>query len=152
MRVAAVLGSASALVSLLVGCGSLSTTPVRHSRCSSGVGEPISVRQMTKSLRVAGLMVSPDRSLCDRDTVTDLVTAGYELSCTVYQRVVYPKMNRHPRMRFEGLNYSGKAYVIAYANVDCWDYATGSRRDAISTVLRRIFRTLGATSRKIGRY
>ncbi|MDX6511260.1 MAG: hypothetical protein QOE36_764, partial [Gaiellaceae bacterium] len=88
------------------------------------------LRSMRAALRAADLRVSEDASLCDKASLTDLVGEDpkSDLSCTVYRRVVYPKMASHPRMRYEGPNYSGKAYVVAFANVDCWIYARGSDR------------------------
>jgi hypothetical protein len=55
-----------------------------------------------------------------------------------------PIQKAHPATRFEGPNYSGKAYVVRYENVDCWIYETGSDRAKVVTALRAIFGRFGA--------
>jgi hypothetical protein len=55
-----------------------------------------------------------------------------------------PRQKRRPAARFEGPNYSGKAYVIAYQNVDCWIYDSGSGRERIVADLRKVFAEFGA--------
>jgi len=107
---------------------------------------------MRSELNAVGLVLSPDRSLCDQGAVAQLVTPDSEVRCTVFRRPVYPKMQEHPRSRYEGLNFSGKAYVVAFANVDCWDYTEGAKRATVSIKLRGVFRKLGATSPTVGRY
>jgi hypothetical protein len=144
-----VLGAAG----FLTACGSeAAVSPAPTGMCVRAPGWPITLREMRTSLRSAGVAASEDASLCDRDSVAVLVDPNYDVSCTVYRRVVYPKFAAHPRMRFEGMNYSGKAYVVAFANVDCWIYAEGSQRAQTTADLRRIFRRFGATSSKVGRY
>jgi hypothetical protein len=106
---------------------------------------------LRRALHQGGLDVQDDRSLCgDPGLVTTLETD--DLFCSVYRDVPYPKFKAHPHMRFEGPNYSGKAYVVAYANVDCWNYAHGAQGEAIAASLRRLFRSFGATSYRVGRY
>lgn len=138
------------LVVVLSACRS--PVSVTAPKCASGRATPISLPSIRAGLRDAGIIVSDDDSLCDRDAVSDLVTPSHDLSCSVYRRVVYPKMKAHPRMRYEGPNYSGKAYVVAFANVDCRVYGDGQRRAAIVGTLRGTFRRLGATSAAVGKY
>jgi hypothetical protein len=152
VRTLTVIAAVVCLVALLSSCASPSVTSSPTPKCATGPGKPIPAERMRAALRTAGLATTDDHSLCDRDTVTALVLPNFEMTCNVFQRVVYPTMKRHPGMRFEGPNYSGKAHVIAFENVDCSDYADGSRRDQISAALRRIFRGFGATARTVGRY
>jgi hypothetical protein len=151
VRAPVVLGAFLA-TTILPACG---TTSVNSApTCAKGPGTPISLGQMKTALRSEGIAVTPDHSLCDQDAVTELVSDDPEsdLRCTIYRRPVYPKMKAHPKMRYEGFNYSKKAYVVAFANVDCWNYAEGSRRATVSAALRRSFHGLGATSQRVGQY
>jgi hypothetical protein len=74
-----------------------------------------------------------------------------DLICTVYKRSP-PRMRQHPARRFEGPNYSAKAFVVAFANVDCWIYATGGARANLASSLRKTFHGFGATEQTAGHY
>jgi hypothetical protein len=75
-----------------------------------------------------------------------------DVICTVYRRVVDKELFQHPHMRFEGPNWSGKAFVVAFANVDCSVYATGSTRTTVVDSLRKVFQQFGATDRTAGHF
>jgi hypothetical protein len=108
---------------------------------------------MKSRLQAQGVAVSVEHALSDQDAIAELVSESQSrLRCTVYTHPVYPKMREHPRSRYEGLNFSGKAFVIAFANIDCSEYAEGAARASTLNKLRRIFRALGATSKTVERY
>jgi hypothetical protein len=75
-----------------------------------------------------------------------------QLICTIYKRIVYPRSIQYPHRRFEGPNWSGRAFVVAFANVDCSVYATGPIRATVVGSLRTIFRRFGATAPTAGTY
>lgn len=136
----------------LVACGSgqaASTTSAAasHPRCARGTAAPISLRAPKRALAAAGYQTSLDRSLCVRSgpgaNQGGLTFSEWTFFCEVEMRSP-PRQTIRPATRFEGPNYSGKAYVVAYENVDCWVYQTGSRREKIVAALRRMFATFGA--------
>jgi hypothetical protein len=108
---------------------------------------------MKSRLRAEGVTVSVEHALCDQDAIAELVSHdSSRLRCTVYTNPVSPKMRAHPRSRFEGPNFSGKAFVVAFANIDCSEYADGAARPSTLNKLRHVFRALGATSKTVERY
>src|SRR3954447_10541428 len=85
--------------------------------CSHGAGQPITLIAMKSRLATEGLPVSVEHDLCDSDEIAELVSTDHSrLRCAVFSHPVYPKMQKHPRSRYEGPNYSGKAFVVAFAN------------------------------------
>jgi hypothetical protein len=135
----------------ITGCATRNTASAP--KCASGPGQPISLDKMKSRLQAQGVAVSVEHALSDQDAIAELVSESQSrLRCTVYTHPVYPKMREHPRSRYEGLNFSGKAFVIAFANIDCSEYAEGAARASTLNKLRRIFRALGATSKTVERY
>lgn len=130
----------------LAGCAAAGTpTAVGHPRCASGTASPISLRIAKAKLASAGYQTGLDRSLCERSgaeanqgdvTFTDSF-------CEVEMRSP-PRQKTRPATEFEGPNYSGKAYVVTYENLDCWIYNTGDNRKTIVKALRTMFKRFGA--------
>jgi hypothetical protein len=137
----------------LVVTGCATPKSVVAPKCTDGRGEPISLSAVKSRLAGEGIPVSVKQELCDSDEIAELVSSdGSRLRCKVFTHPVYPKMREHPRSRYEGPNFSGKGFVIAFGNVDCWDYGEGATRASTLRKLRTIFRGFGATSQTVEPY
>lgn len=133
---------------VLAGCAAGTTSSAAsHPPCAPGTATPISVQAAKRALAAAGYRTSLDRSLCVRSgpgaSQGSLTFGEAAFFCQVEMHAP-PRQTTRPATRFEGPNYSGKAYVVAYENIDCWVYDNGGRREKIVTALRRMFATFGA--------
>ena len=128
------------------GCGSQTQATFPHQPCAKGPAAPITLAQARKLLVDAGYEPTIDPSLCELNgpgaNQGDL--SFHDTGCTVYISEP-PRQKKNPHTRYEGLNFSGKAYVVAYENLDCWIYAGGSDRSQVAAALRGIFWGVGAT-------
>lgn len=139
------------------GCGTAYSGPRLSSQasCADGPAAPISLARARRALTEARYEPHLDRSLCNATGPPSVQSLG-ELTfahtrCSVY-KAEPARQQELPHTRFEGRNYSGKAYVVAFENLDCWVYAGGSDRSTIVSALRRIFLSFGATAKTAAQY
>ena len=130
-------------------CASVGSTDAiarqAHPRCARGIAVPRSLRATKRALTAAGYPPVLDRSLCERSGVEanqgDLSFADTYCEVDMHSP---PRQKERPRTWFEGPNYSGKAYVVTYENIDCWVYDSGDKREKIVAALQAMFKRFGA--------